>query len=472
MPDAGTTTTTDSHEGARDGVRAWYARWRSDLLLAAVVLLVVAPVMQPLMAQQASRYALTAALWEQGSVAVDDYAHLLTVDQAERGGRTYSDKAPGQPVLAVPAYALYRLVGGHSAAQARPFADPGLWAVSLWSAAIPAALLAVAMRRLALRVSPPHATAAALSLALGTMLLPFATVLFSHVLSALLGLVAYLLLSREGARAGDLAGAGLLAGVAVTVEYTLALLVVVVGVASLAAHRLRTAWFVVGGLLPAVLLGVYHTVAFGGPFRPSYRYSRFAAHQEGLVGAQLPRPQTFLAVVVGERGLFVLTPIVLVGLVGVVLLVWRARGRRRRDAVVALACFTAFVALMSGWSNPFGGASPGPRYVVPALPFLAGGVAWVWDRQPAVPLVAAALGAVTMGLGTFTLPLAQPTEPSALLHWVGRLADGRVADTLLTAVMGTPWAIVLPLSAAVLVATVLLTGERERRRAQAAGPAA
>ena len=83
------------------------------MLLAVVVLLVTAPVLQPLMAQQASRYALTAALWDGQTITVDAYDHLLSVDRAERDGRVYSDKAPGQPLLAVPAYAAYRALGGH-----------------------------------------------------------------------------------------------------------------------------------------------------------------------------------------------------------------------------------------------------------------------------------------------------------------------------------------------------------------------
>jgi hypothetical protein len=478
------------------------AGWRSDALLVTVVLLVTVPILQPLMTQQSSRYALTAALWDGQTVAVDDYAHLLGVDHAERDGRLYSDKAPGQPVLGVPAYAVYRALGGAPATEARVFADPGLWAVTLVSAMLPAALLAVAMRRLALRVAPRRATHAALGLVLGTLLLPFGTVLFSHVLSALLGVVAYLVLTggaRSGTApgAGRLAAAGALAGAAVTVEYTAALVAVAVAIVAALAWRWRALWVVAGGAGPALLLGLYHWAAFGHPLQTGYQHNVFA-ELTGLADSARPEgwspdPGMLLAVLGGERGLLLLTPLVAVGLVGLVVLALgrgfagrhaagaRRRGRSgrhaaggialapvgpaaragaRRDAVVGLVLLGALLLLMSGWSNPTGGASPGPRYVVPALPFLAGGVAWMWARMAPVAWVAAGVGVLTMGLATFTQPLV-PRSEVALAEWWARLREGAVAQSWLTEATGSAWGLVPPLAlAAVLTAWVLVAESR------------
>jgi hypothetical protein len=457
---------------ARDRRRSALRRHRSDLLLALVVALVVLPVLQPLMAQQISRYALTASLVDEGTVSIEPYRDRIGVDRAERDGVLYSDKAPGQPVLAVPAYGLYRLLGGAPGTQAATFADLGLWAVSVLSAGLPAVALAVLMRRFALRWCPERATEAALALALGTMLLPFATVLFSHVLSALCALAAYLLATRRGGGIGAAAAAGAVVGVGVTVEYTLGVLVVVLGVVVLlggegvADRARRGAAYALGGLPFALLLGWYHHLAFGGPLEVGYRYGQFAEHDSGIVGVRLPDPATTATVLLGERGLLVLTPIVLVGIVGLVVALRRGIGPRR-DTVAALVVVGCFVAIMGGWSNPWAGASPGPRYVTPALPFLAGGVAVAWARWPVAAFAAAFAGTVGMALGTFTLPLAQPTEPSALLHWADRALDGRWADTLLSVRLGD-WAIVLPLLAAGAAAVVLLRGEAAARRSASA----
>ena len=441
---------------------------RTDVLLAVVVLLVVAPIMQPLMAQQGARYALTAAIWDAGTVEVTDYEWFVTVDRAERDGRLYSDKAPGQPVLAVPAYALHRTFGGTPAAAADPLADLGLWWVNLVSSALPAAALAVLMRRFAMRVAPRGATPAALVMALSTMLLPFGTLLFGHVLSALLGIGAYLLLTRGGRDARPtpawvLAASGLLAGLAVAVEFTMGLAVVVFGIASLVANRWRTGWYVLGGVLPAVALAAYNLAAFGSPLTFSYEFSEFAIHGEGFLGAQFPDPGMTWTVLFGERGLFLLTPVVLVGVVGCLFLL-RGTGAgdrqagSRRDALVTLALLAAFVGLMGGWNNPTGGASPGPRYVLPAVPFCVIGVAWVWERASQWVVAAAVLGAATMGIATFTLPLAQQPyfEPLALRYWFERAAEGAWAPTLLTqATGGGAWLLLVPLLAAAGVATWL-----------------
>lgn len=442
------------------------------MLLAAVVALLVVPVLQPLMAQQASRYALTAAAWDGGTVRLDDYEHLLSVDKAERDGHLYSDKAPGQPFLALPAYGLYRVLGGHPATDATWFRDPGLWAVSALTAALAGIVLALLMRRLALRVVPARATLAALSLAVATMLLPFSTVLFSHVLAACLGLAAYLLATRRQAGPGSMIAAGLVCGTAVTVEYTMLLVVAVVGVAALVAHRWKALWIVAGGVPAAVLLGIYHQAAFGGPFVTGYRFSQFAEHEEGLVGVRPPELGMLAEVLFAERGLFVLTPLVFVGAVACVILAVRGSAAIRRDAVAAVAVLAAMLFVMGGWSNPTAGASPGPRYVVPALGFLAGGVAWAWLRIPVLTGLATAVGTVAMGLATFTLPLAQRTEEFALGHWLWRVGEGKVADTWLTVLTGSRWAILAPILVAAALAAWLLVGEARLRRDSGAPGAA
>jgi hypothetical protein len=464
---------TTTLRSAPHRVRAWARRHRSDLLLATVVALVVVPVLQPLMAQQASRYALTASLYDQGTVVIDDYAEIVSVDRAEREGRLYSDKAPGQPVIGIPFYAVYRALGGHPATDSPRLAraEIGLWAVSLGCAALPAVGLAVLMRHFAHRVAPRRATEAALGMSLGTMLLPFGTVLFSHALSALCALGAYMLLTPRGTDAsgddrpvagpGRLVAAGFVAGTGVTVEYTLGLLVLVLGIVAVLVHRWRSGWFVLGGIVPAVLLGLYHQAAFGGPFEVSYRYSAFAQHQSGVVGVRVPSPSMTWTVLLGERGLFILTPIALLGFIGAILLVRRRVGPRM-DAVVTLVVLAVFTGIMGGWDNPWAGASPGPRYITPALPFLVAGVAYVWTRAPVLTAAAAAFGTFAMAMGTFTLPLAQPTEASALGHWLWRAAEGRWAATLLTGPLGT-LGIAVPLLAALFVGIWLFLEEADER---------
>ena len=91
------------------------------------------------------------------------------------------------------------------------------------------------------RFEPGYGAAAAVVLGLGTMLLPFSTLLFSHVFSAMLGFAAFALCSRErdgpAARPLLLGAAGLLIGYAITSEYPLAFVAVVLGLYLLSRAR-------------------------------------------------------------------------------------------------------------------------------------------------------------------------------------------------------------------------------------------
>ncbi len=429
--------------------------YKPEILLVGVILVVAGPIVQLLMAHQASRLALTAAVWDAKTVQIDDYQQILSVDFAERDGHLYSDKAPGQPVLTVPFYGAARAVGAEAGATERFFDNLTLWWVSFWSAVVPAAVLAVMIRRFALRVTGDGraATAAAVTVSLGTLLLPFATLLFSHVLAAALCFGAYLAARDTDASPARLAAAGMLGGLAVVTEYTAGIVVVVLGVLVLVRHGTRVLAYVAGGLPAVGFLALYNTIAWGSPTSFSYDYSgAFGTfHEQGLFGIRLPSPDLTAQVLFGERGLLTLTPIVLVGVVGLIHL---ARRRTTREVgVVGLAVFGAFVALQGGWFSVTAGSSPGPRYAVIAIPFVAVGVAQFWSFSRAAVVIAGAIGAVPMLMAILTNPLAPPEETFAAGHWAWRIATGRWGQTLLTPYLGSPGAQIVQLAlAAVLLA--------------------
>ena len=152
---------------------------RAEWLIAIAILCITGPLIQVWTAQPASRYTLSVAVVDDHSLRIDPYVGVLGVDRAVFEGHTYSDKAPYQPLLAVPAYAVFRAAGGAPF----PIVDQeqvinrsthvGLWWVTLWSATIPAILLTLAVRRLVGQVNPRLATTVALAVTLGTTMLPF-----------------------------------------------------------------------------------------------------------------------------------------------------------------------------------------------------------------------------------------------------------------------------------------------------------
>ena len=234
------------------------------------------------------------------------------------------------------------------------------------------------------RVVPGYGLPTALLLGIGTLLLPFATLFFDHVLAAMLGFAAFVvLLAARGHPAAwwPPAVAGLLAGLAIVAEFPLALVTAVLaGYAALGASPVRR----VGAYLAGAALGVapllaYNTWALGGPFRLSYTNALEApvgdgttpvvgANDEGFYGVGLPDPRAALSLLVSEKGLLVVSPLVLAALAGLPLL-WRSG--RRAEALVCGSVPLAFLAYNAAYYLPFGGQGPGPRFLVAALPFLA-----------------------------------------------------------------------------------------------------
>lgn len=384
-------------------------------------------------------------------VVLDPYAHLLEKDLAVKDGRTYSDKAPGQPLFAVPFLISGRAIGFEAADEPREEGSIDLWWVTLWSATIFGAGLLVLMHRRVKETLGEFAVVAPMALFFGSMLLPFSGLLFGHVMAAFLLYASFLILQR-GSRRGQLLSAGLLAGSAVLVEYTAA-----IGVALLTALVCwrgvrRAPWWLAGGALMAIPLGIYNQLAFGSPFRLSYQYSAFA----GVVENSQPLFHMFSAATVENlvelmfsgRGLVVATPIMLCALAGGI-----ARLRSRDiDAILGVGMFCAFLLVPILWSNPWGGASPGPRYMTPAIPFLAVPLAWAWKRWPMLTSAAVAVSVLTMASALIVQAMPYSGDAAGLGAWLVLLSHGLTADTLWTSAFG-PWGWVLH---AALVSVTLL----------------
>ena len=415
--------------------------WFIDALVILAVLVVCVPIVEVLMGHQGSRMAFTAAITDGHTLVIERWKYLLTVDFAMRDGAILSDKAPGQPFLMVPFYLIGKTIGLPPIEPDLPapgfFGNRMLWWLSTWTSAIPTAILAALMRRVATQTSgnARAGLVAAVAMVFTTLLLPFANLLFGHALAACLIYAAWVLAdggtaAPETVSTTRLLWAGGLSGLAVLVEYTCAIVVIAL-IVQLLVTNARTVWaYALGGAPFALLLGLYNWTAWGSPISFSYSNSgSFATHHaKGLFGIQLPDPGLTLQVLVGERGLFLMTPICLAGCFGLFLLIRQAH--TRRVALFSLVVFIAFVCVQGGWSSVTAGASPGPRYVVPALPFLAIGVARFWQWSWPSTVLFSLVGAIPMFAAIMSNPLVQPTEPWATAVWITRISEGRIAWTL------------------------------------------
>jgi len=340
-----------------------------------------------------------------------------SVDWSHHDGRIYSDKAPGMSVLSIPFVLAVRLRAPDRWVSS---GDLRVWAVHVLTTGIAFLLLAAAVGRVAEGLAPGCGGFALVAFALGTLAGPLAESGFGHVPSAALAFGAFLLIGR-----GRPALAGCAAGLAIAVEYpTAAVAVILMLYAALAGRRVVVRYL--AGMLPAlVLLGGYDWAAFGSPFHLSYEYLGNPAAAEGqssgLLGVGLPVWHAVDQVFIGDRGLLLASPILLAAAAGLVLV-----GRRHGpEALVCGLVAAVFIAANCSYYLPYGGTSPGPRFLTPMLPFLAVGLgpAFARWRLPTTALAVVSVAATTAL--TLTWASAMPYPGTVWRQIMAVISQGR-----------------------------------------------
>jgi hypothetical protein len=357
---------------------------------------------------QNSRFDLVRATVERGTSSIQGY-HRNTGDHARKDGVYYCDKAPGASWLAVPAYGIIHLVAGGERPSPRYLAVSSYLA-TVWAVGVPAAAAVVALYLLlgALGLGFGARLAFSAAYAFGTLAFPYATLFYGHQLMASLVLIGFSILACARRRMLDggappgpvrLAAAGVAFGFAVVVEYPAALAVLPIFAYACwmlwPGDRKRILWLVAGGAVPGIALAAYHWAVFGGPLTLPYEFSTQTHRGQGFMGIGAPRDGATWGVLFSSyRGLFFSAPWLLLAVPGAALLAWNRRVRP--EAIVAIAISLLFFWLNISLVDWQGGWAMGPRYLVPALPFLAvaaAGVALAWpERWIGWPRVAAWLG--------------------------------------------------------------------------------
>jgi hypothetical protein len=368
------------------------ARWaqpRRELLLLTLCAVAALSTVNLINVQDQSRFCLTEAL-AHGRLTVD---HCIgtTRERARYGGHLYSNKAPGMSLLALPAALL---VGYAPNPDLHHIVGARLWLVRLFACGLPFLLAAFLVGRVCEGISPGTGGPALVTFAVGTAAAPFAVAGFDHLPTALFGFAAFVLAWRRRPLA-----AGLAAGAAMLCEYEAAAIVGILGL-YVALLGTRSVWRYALGVLPGTaLLGAYGFAAFGAPWRTPLPYSDNeyrAVHSTGLLGVHLPNLHSTWLVFAGSGGLLLTSPVLVMAAVGLVM-VWR-RGMRA-EALVCASVSLVFIGAECGYGDPYGGYSPVPRYLIPALPFLCVGLACAFNRLRAATTLLAALSiAATMTL--------------------------------------------------------------------------
>jgi hypothetical protein len=402
-------------------------RARSAWLLALFLVVAFGPFVPALSSQPASRLALTAALAERQSIDIRGYP--LGIDRATYDGHLRSDKAPGQPLVAVPVYAVGKALGAESATVLRRTGNLGLWWVTFWTSSLPYVALVVLMFLVASRYAPLiPAFASAVGLGVCTMLLPHGVNLYGATFAALAAFGAWALIDAGPPNAGRLVAAGALAGAGVAMEYETGIVLIALAVVVFAQERGRALWYALGAITPGLVLVWYQTAAFGAPWHTAHDYYATRAIREQIVGYEFGW-RGFEATFFGSHSLLLTNAIVLVGLAAAILVARTRPSVVRNHARLALGIAVPYLLLCVLWKGTPALEEPGPRYLIPLIPFLAAPLAAAWSRLRQVALVAIGVSGV-VAIAAATTNLLTAKNQQVLPEMVRRVADGEFHPTL------------------------------------------
>lgn len=304
--------------------------------------------------------------------------------------KVYPNKAPGLTVLALPAWfgsthflsliPLPKAVREHFACYLTTWLTIGLLS----------AFLGMVIFQVALRMSgdPTLAFLLTLAHALGTIAFPFSTLFFSHQMAAALLFFAFALLFEiktlkpyQDVRSRLLA-AGFLCGLAVATEYPagIGMVALLVYAAVILKDRRMNAWFWVGLATGGGILVAYNLVAFGKIYFIPYSVyaagddSAFPEHKIGFMGVTFANYRNLLQITfLPQRGLFFCNPWLI--LLIPALCTFFCERKFILERTLCAVMVVGFLLFNAGYGKDIvfwgGGASVGPRHIIPMLPFAA-----------------------------------------------------------------------------------------------------
>jgi len=401
---------------------------------------------------QNSRFAMIRAILERHTLQIDAY-QLHTGDRAFWQGHYYTDKAPGAQLLALAPVQVARLIA--RAAGVDPASFPGIAWTSYVAAVVTSGLFtviaALCVYWLALRfgASTGAALFAASAYGVATPAWAYATLFMAHGVTAGCLMIAFVAADRLAdstalTRRSLEWTIGLAGGWAVVTEFQAAIPAIFIGLLAIdtqrrhSRHRINEAGHAVASAEPgvrtlitriafgvavaAVPLLVYNWLAFGSAFHIGYASEEgFAELRTGFFGITYPKLSTIRELLFGSyRGLLPLSPLMGVVPLGLGLL-WR--NGRKGAALVAAAVGTYYLLLNASYFYWEGGWAFGPRQMTTALPFLALGLAPLWDlgRPAGHGLLLAAwiwgAGITLVGVSTTPQPPGSIRAPVSELLW-------------------------------------------------------
>jgi hypothetical protein len=361
--------------------------------------------------QEESRMATVQTIVEQGTFIIDHTEFNRTGDKVFVNGHFYSDKTPILSVAAAGVYSILHnvfdltldptiCVPDEDIAACRAFTPTGTrftafyWLTLIFIGGSSALLIALFWKALiALGVGGTLAMALAIALGLASPIAPYSIVFAGHVPAAVCLFAGFWLLtqchserraeSRRGADRNDtnrrLFWAGLLISLSANIDLTLAIFVITFGSWVLMVHRRKIVPYVLGAIVPVAISAIINMIG-AGTIVPLYFDPKAYDFVGTVLNPTVGGTNGFYSlefgvnytynILIGRRGFFAFTPMLIYAVAGLVLVV-RDRSNRLRGLSfgVAIGCllFAAYLILRT---DNYGGEAWGTRWFVPLVPLL------------------------------------------------------------------------------------------------------
>ena len=305
----------------------------------------------------------------------------VSTDTFRYKGRLYPVKQPGMFLVAAVFYKPLSLLGISYEREYNLATVLVSWLTSGLLAAIVVTLLF--SQALGEGLATRSALIVALSLGFSSMFFPYSGILHHDLLSSCFLYIAYFLTLAQGGKnpksGVHFFAGGILAGYAFTTSAPAVLFLFPFAIALVWTKGWRPlVQFIVGYALGVLPLLIYNASCFGNPFLMANRVARDATTHPGLSLGRIF--EKFSWYFLNPRtALWSFSPVLYFAFAGLAARILN----KKKDAVLLLGGTVIF--LLAVFSIPtHGGASFGPRYLLPVLPFLAVGLIPVlkWIHAP------------------------------------------------------------------------------------------
>ncbi len=350
----------------------------------------------------ASRLATMDALVHDHTFAIDRSPFRYTIDKVFVAGHLYSSKPPMLSTAGAGVYWVVNRVAGLSFRdETRPSAVYAVTLVLMLGAHL--LLLAYAYRLLSAWEPRGEVLLPAFAaVALGSLVLGYATSINNHTPAAALALASFTHAweARRGSASPgrQLALAGALGALAVTMDLAAVFVSVAIGLYVLAHDPRRFLRAFLPAAAPVIALHFALTWAVAGSLLPIYLHKEAYLYPGSYwlepIGMDLldePKGVYLVNMLVGHHGLFAMTPLLVLAAVAIGRSAWR-RDEHWREAFVAGGSLAALVVFYAATTRNYGGDCVGFRWFLVVTPLVLVFVAdWLRGTHGRAALVSFAL---------------------------------------------------------------------------------